>query len=98
MSDAFGSIILDCDFCENAEHFKDKAEAIDQEWNWMETGYKDGTELITTACPDCDPDKVHELDEKKREALTYSENSEKASKNTDPAQGSLVTTIGSEKE
>ena len=78
--DPYQSLILDCDFCDNAEHFTDIPAAVEAGWNWMSSEYKDGTELVTVACPDCDHDRVSDHHDAKMELITYSESPK-------PAQG-----------
>ena len=68
-------MILDCDFCDTAEHFPHRSQAVEEGWNWMDYEYEDQSKLQTVACPEHDASKVKELQKKKDENLTYSENS-----------------------
>jgi len=81
------SLVLDCDFCDNIEHFANRMEAVDKGWNWMESGMKDDTEFSTVACCDCDADQVSDLHRKKEDLITYSDSPKppEATRN-DPAQ------------
>lgn len=75
--DFFSPVILDCDFCEKAQHFNDNHAAVDEGWNWIDIDYEDGTRVTTAACPEHDAEKVTELADRKKDNITYKERIDK---------------------
>ena len=90
MDDPYESLILDCDFCDEAEHFEHRGKAVDAGWNWSELQYNDELKVQTVACPNHDADKVSKLQQQKIESITYTEKGNSSdSVKTDSNQATL---------